>query len=240
MLFRYTLIGFLLLGLSPLFGKGEYNSKYLYTETNPNDKGAITVKIDPGNEKVKVDRVVAFARKSRKPYLGKLSRDGKTASFQHLPIDKYDLLIVTDDTFYDGFRLVRKHDAEALKPEAEAIAKEVKGIEGFFDGKVIERIEYEGAKAVVVLQQWRIGTALAESGARLKGTIHSIDLIWFEKPHRGWQLIKRRQLYREETPRKAPLKHKFLKELSNIRVAGKGKTVTVKLPAAPPPKKPLK
>ncbi len=220
----------LVAGIQICPGKGEYSGKYLYAKTDPKDTGGITVKLEAG--KHKISHVIAFGRKSRKPFLGHFSPDGRSADFKNLPIDKYDLVVVTEDTFYEGLQLVRKNDPTTVKAEAEAITKEVKGVEAFFDGKKVERIEIENLKACSLVQQWRIKVALAESGAKLKGTIHSIDLIWFEKPLKGWQLVKRRQLYREELPHKQAFQHKYMKTLSNFRVAKKVVERTIKLPAA--------
>ncbi len=227
-------LGCCLLCAGSLFvlGKGEYTSKYLYTQPNPKDRGGLIVELSAGAPLV--TRAVAIGRKSVSPYLGKLSSNTRTISFKHLPIDKYDVLLVTVDTFYEGIRLVRRNDPVKLKAEAGAIEKEIRQVEGFFEGKAIERTGVDGERAACLLQQWRIGVALAESAAVLEGTIHSIDLFFFRKPLKGWQLVKRRQLYREELARKQPFKHVYLAKLGNLRVVKKVKKVRVKLPSPPP------
>ena len=84
------------------------------------------------------------------------------------------------------------------------------------------------------MQQMRLGTALAESGAVLKGCIHSIDVVWVERAidaTAGWQVINRQQLYRDEIPARTFFKHIQMPELSGIRVGTREKKMPViKLP----------
>jgi hypothetical protein len=228
---RATLVG--LLAISSLaWGAGEYTGKDLYTVPRPADPGGIVLHLNAGQ--LPIARVVAVGRQARNPYLGVLSDGGATATFQHLPADRYDLLVVTPDAFYEGLQLVSQPDAAAAAAEREAVVKEVGAIEAFFDGKAIPRLEFADDQAVCLLQQWRIGVALTEAATVIKGTIHSIDLVWFERPNRGWQLLRRRQLYRDELAAKQPFRHQHLPALGNIRVVSATKDVTVTLPEIPP------
>jgi hypothetical protein len=103
------------------------------------------------------------------------------------------------------------------------------GWEGFFDSKEICRIEVAGENAGVFMQQLRKGTALAESGAVLKGCIHSIDVVWVTRSlddgKTGWQVINRQQLYRNELNSKEFLAHRHLKSLCGIRVGQRRKVI---------------
>lgn len=199
------------------WAKGEYRSAYLYTKTRDADTGGLELTLAPSAPRIVV--AVAVQSRGKGVYLGTVQ--GKTILFSHLPVDKYGLLLVGEKDFYEGFRLLRHGSSEWTKQNRAAIEKEIKGIEAFFDGKRIERLLVNTeAKAMVLLQQWRQKKALAESGERLKGMVHSIDLVEFEKPVKAWQLVKRRQLYRDETPWKQPLKAHFVAALGGIRVVG--------------------
>ena len=100
------------------------------------------------------------------------------------------------------------------------------GWDAFFDTKGFDRFETDGVRAGVFLQQMRLGKALAESGAVLKGCIHSIDVVWVERAKVegvGWQVVTRQQLYRDEIPQRKLFKHHFVKRLQGIRVGSRPK-----------------
>lgn len=228
---RATLVG--LLALGPLaWGAGEYTGKDLYTVPDPADQGSLVVRLNAGQ--LQIARVIAVGRKAKNPYLGVLSDGGATATFPHLPVDRYDLVVVTPTAFYEGLQLVAQPDAATAAAEREAVVKEVSAIEAFFDGKAIPRLEFAGDQAVCLLQQWRRGVALTEAATVIKGTIHSIDLVWFARPNRGWQLLRRRQLYRDELAGQQPFRHQYVPALGNLRVVNATKEVTVTLPEIPP------
>jgi hypothetical protein len=210
------------LGVVPAaLAKGEYQGKYLYTETSDSDPGGLVLELRSGAPPLRW--AIAVARLTGNPYRGTI--DGNTIRFHHLPIDIYDLLLVGDRSFYEALQLSLDSDAAAVAREGTAIDGELAKVEAFFEGKQRHRLAIDGINAVVLLQQWRIGVALAESGARLEGTIHSLDLVWFEKPMGQWQLVRRRQLYRDEIELKTPLRHVHLPALGGFRVLDRIKTV---------------
>ncbi|MBN2450426.1 MAG: hypothetical protein JXR77_08550, partial [Lentisphaeria bacterium] len=220
---------------------------YLYA--NPENaeqfKGGLTVRFTtPGPKRL----VIAWARKTRKdrasregtteaqreafkPWLGKPIDDGAGAIFWNLPIDLYDLVVVDPErmALHEGLQLARRSDPAQATP---AFSEEIQGSlglrtdriggwEAFFDSKEFERLETDGSQAGVLLQQMRLGTALAESGAVLKGCIHSIDVVWVERAKvdgAGWQVIARQQLYRDEIPQRTFFRHAFCPALQGIRV----------------------
>lgn len=233
-------VGALLVVTAIALGKGEYNSKYLYTQPDPADTGAIRLQLSSPERPT---RCVAYARRSGDAYLGALATapDGAyRVTWEHLPTDVYDLLIVGDASYYEGLRLARRAEADAAEKRADdiaAVTKEMMGIEAFFDAKQVERLELEGEFAHLLVQQWRVGEALAESGAVLQGSIHSIDVFRFQKPAAGWQSPSRRQLYREEIPQRGPLAHVYAEDLGGFRVTGRAveRSVTVGAPAPAAP-----
>jgi hypothetical protein len=187
-------------------------------------------------------------REAFKPRLAQLREQGRSALFSKLAPDYYDILVVDAEamTLHEGLALSQNFLAEEGDAQRDkAYQKEIRhslglrddrigGWEGFFDSKQIERISVVAGRAGVLMQQMRLGTALAESGAVLKGCIHSIDLVWVERAlveGAGWQVIQRQQLYRDEIAARSFFKASYLPELSGIRVATKHKVVAdVKLP----------
>ncbi len=205
----------------------EYTGRYLYAEPDASHAGGIRFTVHDASPAPVL--AIAVGQRSRTPWQGTI--EGRSVSFPHLPIDKYDLVIVTEKDVYEGVRLVPNADAGRTAGEREAIEAEVGKIEGFFDRKEIHRVEVDGELAGTFIQQWREGVALKQSGARVPGVIHSLDLIWFEKPLTGWQLVKRRQIYRQELALQEPLRHHFVETLSTIRVVSTVKALgTIQLP----------
>jgi len=173
-----------------------------------------------------------------KPYLGKPIDDGAGVIFWNLPVDRYDIVVIDAKTMkiHEGILLMREGDPKqptekyldevrgSLSPRKDIIG----GWEGFFDNKQFERLETNGVRAGVFLQQMRLGTALAESGAVLKGCIHSIDVVWVERAKVegvGWQVVTRQQLYRDEIPPRTFFTHAYVPELSGIRVGTQPKEI---------------
>jgi len=227
---------------------------YLYANpANKNQyKGRLTVRFTtPGRNRL----VIAYGRKYRKdrksrdgtteeerekykPWLGKLIDDGQGAIFWNLPADYYDIVVVDPDrmTVQEGLGLMITADPklktekylEEIKASLGLRTDRIGGWEGFFDNKQFERFETNGTRAGVFLQQMRLGTALAESGAVLKGCIHSIDIVWVERAKvegAGWQVVDRQQLYRDEIPARTFFKHTFLPKLQGIRIGLRAKEI---------------
>lgn len=214
--------------------------------------GQLTVRFaSPGARRL----VVAYGRKYRKdrasregtteaereafkPRLATLSADGATAVFFNLPPDYYDVVVVDPErmTVHEGLSLFRDADqgkaTEALFAEIQASlglrTDRIGGWEAFFDSKEFVRFETDGERAGVLVQQMRLGTALAESGEVLKGCIHSLDVVWVERARAegaGWQVVARQQLYRDEIPARAFFKTAFVSALQGVRVASTARQV---------------
>ena len=226
---------------------------YLYARPADLDKatGGMTVHFATAGKRL----VIAYGRQNRKdrlsrgsltdaekewvkPFKADLSDGGKTAVFPHLPPDFYDLIVIETDTMrlYEGIDLLTEDMPDlsggtALDQVKKSLARptgKLSGWEGFFDAKNFERLETDGVRGAVLLQQMRLGTALAESGAQIPGCIHSIDVVWLVKgktDEAGWQVTQRQQLFREELPKREFFHHAFKPELQGVRVGVKMKDV---------------
>ncbi len=176
-------------------------------------------------------------RNAFKPRLAKLSDNGKTATFEKLPPDFYDIIVfdLRNMTVHEGISLQldsQPGDNPAWRKEIQKSLglrdDRIGGWEGFFDTKQHDRVEFAGERAGVFLQQMRLGKAVAESGKELQGTVHSVDVVWVERANNGeWQVLNRQQLLREELPAKTFFEHTFSPELSGIRIGTRPKSLQV-------------
>ncbi len=249
-------LGAALLGITPKTRADGAAGRYLYA--NPPEKeashwpGRLTVRFKtPGNR-----TVVAYGRRYRKdrrsrknttevsrekfkPYRARIQDQGRTAVFPHLPPDYYDLVVIEPATmhYYEGLRMLR--DSDPKFPKHDAYFREVckslglrkdriGGWEAFFDHKQWDRFETNGQRGAVLVQQMRLGKTLAESGAVLKGCIHSIDICWVQRPlveGAGWQVITRQQLYRAELPARVFFKHRYIPDLCGVRIGRRARVL---------------
>ncbi len=219
----------------------EGSLKVLFASPGPN---RVVVAYGRKNRKDRKSRdgTVEAERENFKPRLGKTSPDGSAALFDNLPPDFYDLFVIdpSEMSFFEGAALNKLGADASLPTQTSSLYQEeirqslglridrLGGWEGFFDHKRIERIEVTDEKAGVLMQQLRLGVALAESGERLHGTIHSLDVVWVERAivaEAGWQVINRQQIYREELVSREFFQHKFLPALQGLRVGSKEKLV---------------
>ncbi len=231
---------------------------YLYGEVQklPPAEGALRLIFeDPGANRVVIaygrqyrkDRKtregsLELEREAYKPRLAEIAEEGKIALFRNLLPDFYDLMVIDplEMTLYEGIALHKLGRDESLAAEVSgAFQEEIRqslglrqdrlgGWEGFFDHKQIERVEINEGRAGVLLQQMRLGRALAESGAVLQGTIHSLDVVWVERAivaEAGWQVINRQQIYREELVAKEFFRHRYLPALQGVRIGSKERTL---------------
>ncbi len=237
--------------------------KYLYADYGKLEKyrGSLVLKFQKPGRKV----VVAYGRRFRKPRFkrgdvskdrkvlfkpcrAEMSENGRNAVFPHLPPDYYDIAVIDIENMVlaEGIQLLIRRRGEhseknagMLKDVRRSLGKQPDGRmawEAFFDSKKFERCERHAERGGVLLQQLRHGKALAESGAVLKGTIHSIDMAWLQRTKRQdtpWRVVFRQQLYRGELDTEAFFDHCYWKTLRGIRVGAERKKVgPLTLPAA--------
>jgi hypothetical protein len=183
-------------------------------------------------------------REMLKPRLAKMSADGIQAVFVKLPPDYYDLLVVSTSTMtvHEGISICQDDDdegAKAVQPPDEQLLSGLRqtlapqpgkigsGWDGFFDHKQFDRVESSGDMAGLVLQQLRRGESYQESGDKVAGCIHSLDVLWLDRTAdaTAWRLIQRQQLYRAELPSTDFFRHQFLPALQGIRCGRRDRTV---------------
>lgn len=236
---------------------------YLYAVEDklPDRPGALVLSFTTEN----IHRmVVAFGRKYRKdrkgregtteedreifkPRLAKMANQGKFARFDKMIPDYYDIIVIddTDMTVHEGISLWSSDEEEVKECTPEYLNEirkslgdtddKIKGWEGFFDTKELSRVEVSVDRAGVFMQQLRKGESFAESGDKIQGCIHSLDVVWVTRAlddgQSGWQVINRQQLYRNEIVSRKFFRHFHVKELCGIRVGQREKRVeNIELP----------
>jgi hypothetical protein len=236
-------------------GEGKVGaSLYARAECLTSFSGSLTVTFATPGERL----VVAYGRKYRKlrqsrsktseaerelfkPVRALMQDGGRRAIFAHLQPDYYDLVVVDETrmTLSEGLQLLRtgrplRNDETSLAEIRQSLGPAVKGKiggwEAFFDTKEFNRLESDGERAGVFLQQTRQKKALAESGAVLQGCIHSVDICWLERALKegvGWQVVTRQQLYRAELPDKQFFQHVYSPRLGQVRVGTRPKTLNL-------------
>lgn len=226
---------------------------YLYADeaSLKNENASLKIRFQDSEKKT----VIAWGRKYRKPVAPRAGAktqnreimkpvkaetpdDFKTAFFPHLAPDFYDIIVIYHEKMLivEGITIIPGGTApetpEPLKSIAESLAIDkgkLGGWEGFFNHKKFERCEYLSPRAGVLLQQMRIGKTHEGGGAILKGTIHSLDVVWVEKAlanRLGWQVRNRQQLYRSELPSQNYFKIIYSNKLNGIRIGFRAKELS--------------
>lgn len=237
---------------------------YLYTDPthlSASYPGKLTVRFTQPGERL----VLAYGRRYRKdrhsraatteaqralfkPFIAAIHDNGRRAVWDNLPPDFYDIVVIDVQhmQLWEGLQLLHgssdlPHDDPRFAGVRDSLSvrsDRVGGWEAFFDTKRFERFAEAAGRGAVFVQQMRLGTSHAESGAKLKGCVHSIDICWVAEAARGagWQVIMRQQLYRGELPSRQFFRHAHLPELSGLRVGRRPREIgPVQLP--PPPEK---
>ncbi len=202
---------------------GTKQSTRLYTAPDPSARGGISLRL-PASAPALVAAVAVPALSREQAYLGRLAPDGRSVEFTGLPTDRYDLLLVFDDWFAEGFLLSR--DPNTLgENDRRAIRETVERSVPFFDTKVIHRCEGLGGRdgrAAAVLQEVRTRPiTLQDASVRTDIQVRSLKLAFFEEVGPGWHLVRTRELLRQEVgpgQTKGVLRHVFAPSLQGVRV----------------------
>lgn len=221
---RYIFIVYITLLTSAIAGKytGTRVSTRLYTPLDSSASGGIqaTVKGKP------VLQSFAISASNRKHvYQGEVSEDGKSFVFAGLPVDKYDLLLLCKNKFYEGITLFKQSDS-LTKKDYKLIEFIINKSHPFFELKKIDRClgaTGEKGKACCILQELRARPIKLQSAeVRSDIQIRSIKIAELEDVGKaGWQLIYTREIVRTEVGPpdvKGILPHAYEPSLTGIRV----------------------
>ena len=201
---------------------GTRQSGRLYTAPDPNAPGGIRAIVDRPTRPMRA----VFAMNTHdmaKVYRGKVIEDGHGLLFEHLPIAKYDLMVLYENIFYEGFQLVRGRSTLTREDER-SIRDILYASIPFFDTKRLHRAggqTGDGGRARSVLQEMRKGKTLMQSAETLGLRIRSLKLCLLEDVGPAWQLLNTREIVRQEVgpeDHQDLLSHKYSEPLQGIRV----------------------
>jgi hypothetical protein len=199
--------------------------KRLYTPPDPSATGGIRGSIEtPAGT---VCQVLAIPSSNpEKVYRGEFS-DGNRCAFllNGLPMDRYDLVVIFENTAYEGLRLTRAENTLTAQ-DLQQIGETVQRSEPFFTIKTIHRVEGETgrgnlARAFCTFARDREAEMYAGPVKR-KGMRRTNKLVMLQQVGPGWQIARSRDLFpiwieANEAQRLRPA-HQFRPALSGIRV----------------------
>ena len=201
----------------------------LYTEPDPSAPGGITGRIaSPQKALLQVLAIPPDA--PEKVYAAKLDGEGTEFRFTGLPMRKYDLIAIFEDSFYEGLQLHRG-ESTLTPDDLEKIEEIITRSEPFFTKKVIHRVEGETGRAnlsrciTTFVREKSSITYIDPSNAAKSGKGYfrrTFKLVLLKDVGPGWQIARARDLYPKWVDPKVGLpSHHFSEALSGIRVADK-------------------
>ncbi len=168
-----------------------------------------------------LSRAIAVDHTRTRVYSAPLSAGGAAFRFEHLPVGKYDLVLVTrSHSILEG--LVLGGSSSALTPVSmKNLEKRVALADSFFNRYAIHRIGVDGEKALAFVERIRDRNILKQSGEKLDANLRRLEIVELARAEDDWQMAETRHLYREGEPiRESPafFEDVYLSELGNIRV----------------------
>ena len=205
----------------------------LYTKSDPASPGGIKGHISAPEQPI--EQVLAMPTDNPEAlYSGEITGP-KHDSFQFagIPVGKYDLVVIYDSAFYEGFQLSR--DPSTLNPEdLKKIDECIQKSEPYFPKKFIHRVEGvtgRGSTARCLCTYFRdMGSNLdltTFGGKSFRPDFRrTYKLAIIKDVGPGWQIVRARDLYPVWTdPKHALPSHHYCDSLSQIRVADQVKNL---------------
>ncbi len=199
----------------------------LYTKPDPANVGGLKGRI--AKPELPIEQILAMpAENPEELYAGEITGPKRdTFEFKNLPVGKYDLIVIYDLAFYEGFQLHR--DANTLTPDdLKKIEATIQKSEPFFPKKFIHRVEGQTGRASaarcvctffrdhaseLLLQQF-------EGKSNRPDFRRTYKLVVLKDVGPGWQIVRARDLYPVwMNPKHALPTHHFSTSLQQIRVA---------------------
>ena len=207
----------------------------IYTKTAPEAQGGIM-----GKSPVELIHAMAVEHDRVRVFLADLSDGAKSFQFAHLPVGKYDLVLVTKTgVVFEGIALGGDPSGLATVPAAN-LEKRIKVADTFFNRYKVHRLgiaplDDSGDSLVLAfVERLRPDDVLKQSGERLNQMIRRLEIIELHQAADDWQMVSTRHLFREGEPIPGTpefLKHTHLPELGSLRVVAETKDLgTLTLP----------
>ena len=194
----------------------------IYTKPDPSATGGIS-----GKAQVELIHAIAVERDRTRVFLADLSDAAKAFRFEHLPVGKYDLVLVAKNgTVTEGLEL-GDNASKLTETSMTNLKKRVRLADGFFNQHTILRmgvtaLDESGDGVILALvERQRANNVLKQSGERLDQMVRRLEIIELHQATDDWQMTGSRHLYREGEPIPKALqfnKDNHLPALSGIRV----------------------
>ena len=168
-------------------------------------------------------------------YRADLTDGGRTFQFHHLPVGKYDLVLIgAGNTVFEGLAL-GDQSANPDPVSEQNLRTRVGAADSFFNRFSILRTGVNGEQALAFVERIRDRLTLQQSGEKLNANLRRLEIIDLAKAGDDWQMSTTRHIYREEEPLRANppfMKHFFVSAIGNLRVVDTVKNLgTLTLPA---------
>ena len=188
----------------------------IYTVPDPAATGGIE-----GTAPLPLTHALAVEHDRLHVYRADLSDGGKTFQFHHLPVGKYDLVLISaGNTVFEGLAL--GDPAANPDPVSEQnLRTRIGAADSFFNRFAILRTGVNGEQALAFVERIRDRLTLQQSGEKLNANLRRFEIIDLAKAGDDWQMSTTRHIYREEEPvRENPpfMKHFFVSTIGNLRV----------------------
>jgi len=141
-------------------------------------------------------------------------------SFHGLPMRRYDLVVIYDDTFYEGLSLIRGEDT-LTDLDRQKVKTTIDKAEPYFTRKIVHRLQGttgrgNDSRCIVTYMRDRVSTNSPKGSQNMRRTF---KLVMLKDVGPGWQVVRARDLYPVWTTKtKMVATHHYSEELSRIRV----------------------
>jgi hypothetical protein len=201
----------------------------IYTAPNPEDMGGIK-----GTCGAEITHALAVNHDHLRVYRGDVSADGRSFNFAHLPLGKYDLVMVTKDKLvYEGLALGEPAPPSQPPASMANLKKRVDAQDAFFNHAKIHRAGFDGATCNAFVERTSDRKILKQDGTKLGANLRRLEILELAQAEDDWQVTTTRIIYREEQPVEGIdfITDKYVPEFSNLRVIDSVKDIgTVVLP----------
>jgi len=202
----------------------------IYTAADPAVSGGIEGAISRGE----ITFAIAVDRDRKHVYRGEIK--GSHFSFRGIPVQKYDLVLITNDNkAYEGFSLGDGAFTSLSSTLQTNLLLRIKKADEFFNRSTAHRIGVDGDRAYAFVERLRDRDTLTQGGQLMDVEIRRLEISQFDQATDNWQMTEARHIYRE--PEKGRGKHRpflhsiHVPELGNIRVVDSVKQLgTVAVP----------
>jgi len=202
--------------------------KYLYTNPDPSAPGGIRGRIaNPAKPVVGVFAIPPDEPKN--VYKAELSGDGRRDfSFAGLPMGRYDLVVLFDNTVYEGLSLTPEDDTLTAQ-DRKLIEAIINKSEGYFENKVIHRVAGttgDGNEARAFCTFYHAKPSTDITGVFYPDPRRSIKLVVLKDVGPGWQIVRTREIHVDFVKKENGIpRHVHTDILSGIRVSDSVKNI---------------